>query len=209
MKHARHVHHVQHAVVLSYPVSQRQRFYTILLTPLFVFMLMFVVYASHRFSVPSSGLPISLAEIFTAMWYTMIRITIAYVCAVIVAVPLALLTVMNRASETILLPIFDVLESVPILALFPVIIVLFIQFNFLNGAAVFILFLSMLWNLVFALVGGLKVIPRDVGFAAQVFGLTGFSYIRRLILPAVFPQLVTGSILAVGQYPARQVSAAT
>ena len=94
---------------------------------------------------------------------------------------------------------FDILQSIPILALFPVIIMLFIRFGDLNGAAIFILFLSMLWNLVFTLVGGLKLIPHDIIDAAHIFGLHGVSYLKRLILPAIVPQLVTGSILAVAQ----------
>ena len=98
-----------------------------------------------------------------------------------------------------LLPVFDVLESVPVLALFPVFIMIFVRFNFLSGAAVFILFLAMLWNIVFTVVGGIKMIPKEIIAAARVFGLSGFALIRRVTIPAIVPQLVTGSILAMAQ----------
>jgi NitT/TauT family transport system permease protein len=137
--------------------------------------------------------------ILVAALETSARLAVAYVLAVIFAIPLAILATFNATAEAILLPVFDILESVPILALFPVIIMLFINFNFLNGAAVFILFLSMLWNIVFTLVGGLKIIPKDIVSAAQIFGIHGFAYFRRVLLPAIVPQLVTGSILAVAQ----------
>jgi NitT/TauT family transport system permease protein len=68
-----------------------------------------------------------------------------------------------------------------------------------NMVAVFILFISMLWNIVFTVAGGIKIIPRDIVSASQVFGVTGLRYIRRVLLPAVFPEIVTGSILAFAQ----------
>lgn len=175
-----------------------ERLYTIVLGPLFVVALMYAIFALYPQFAPS-GQAVSLNTIAIAALYTSARLLVAYVLAVLVAVPLAILTTSNALAEKILLPVFDILESVPILALFPVIILLFIQFNFLNGAAVFILFLAMLWNIVFTLVGGLKIIPKDIIAAARVFGLSSFSLIRRVTLPAIVPQLVTGSILAIAQ----------
>jgi NitT/TauT family transport system permease protein len=57
----------------------------------------------------------------------------------------------------------------------------------------------MLWNIVFSLVAGMKAIPRDIIWAAHVFGVKGFAYVRRVLLPAVTPSLVTGSLLAWAQ----------
>lgn len=189
--HLRH-HHV------AYPVTMHERLYTIVLGPLFVVALIYSVFALHPQFAPAPQ-SISLNTIIVAALYTSLRLLIAYAFAVLVAVPLAILTTSSAPAEKILLPVFDILESVPILALFPVIILLFIQFNFLSGAAVFILFLAMLWNIVFTLVGGLKLIPKDITYAAHVFGLSGWSLTRRITLPAIVPQLVTGSILAIAQ----------
>ena len=191
MKRQRH-HHV------IYPVTMKERLYAIVLGPLVIVALMYLVFALYPQFAPS-GQAVSLATITIAALHTLARLLVAYALAVVVAVPLAILVTHNTAIEAVLLPVFDILESVPILALFPVIILLFIQFNFLNGAAVFILFLTMLWNIVFTLVGGIKIIPKDIIAAARVFGLSGFAMLRRVTLPAIVPQLVTGSILAVAQ----------
>jgi NitT/TauT family transport system permease protein len=119
--------------------------------------------------------------------------------AILIGIALALLVTLNRKAEAIFLPLFDILESVPVLAFFPVLIIFFIKLNYLNGAAIFIIFLAMLWNIVFTVVGGLKIIPREFKEAATIFGVRGWSYFRKIILPAIFPELVTGSILAVAQ----------
>jgi NitT/TauT family transport system permease protein len=176
----------------------RERLYTIVLGPLLIVALMYAIFALYPQFAPS-GQTVSLGTIIIAALYTLLRLLISFVLAVLVAVPLAIAVTKNATVEAILLPVFDILESVPILALFPVIILLFIQFNLQSGAAVFILFLAMLWNIVFTLVGGLKIIPKDIIAAARVFGLSGFSLIKRVILPAIVPQLVTGSILAFAQ----------
>lgn len=196
----RHPHrsHSHHLFALTYPVSLHERVYTIILGPLIIVGLMWLALYFYPILEPR-GEALSLGTIWLAALYTLFRLFVAYICAVVVAVPLAIAVTHNRIVEKVMLPVFDILQSVPILALFPVIIMLFIRFGNLNGAAIFILFLSMLWNLVFTLVGGLKLIPRDIVDAARVFGLSGSSYLKRLVLPALVPQLVTGSILAVAQ----------
>jgi NitT/TauT family transport system permease protein len=181
---------------MSYPASLLARVYSIILVPLLITLVVFIIYSLYPLVRPSNQM-VSLSMLFAATLATMARVWIAYVLAVVVAVPLAVLTIANKTLEALLLPIFDVLQSVPILALFPAIIVLFISIGFLNGAAIAILFLNMLWNIVFALVGGLRIIPKDITYAAQVFGLRGLTYVRRVSLPAIFPQFVTGSVLAV------------
>ncbi|HEV3244741.1 MAG TPA: ABC transporter permease subunit [Candidatus Paceibacterota bacterium] len=197
MKHL-HRAHTHHFMALPYPVSLRERIYAIVLGPLIIVAIMGLAFYFYPILEPT-GPSVPLGDIFVAALYTMFRLTVAYCCAVVAAVPLAILVTHKAAFEKVLLPVFDILQSVPTLALFPVIIMLFVRFGNLNGAAIFILSLSMVWNIVFTLVGGLKLIPRDIVDAARVFGLRGWSYLQRLVLPAIVPQLVTGSILAVAQ----------
>lgn len=137
--------------------------------------------------------------IASAFFATLIRLGIAYVLALAVSVPLVALATRGPVAEKIFLPFFDVMQSVPVLAFFPLIAGVFLQFGFTDAAAVIVIFLSMLWNIVFSLVAGLKAIPRDIFWAAQVFGVKGFAYARRILLPAVTPSLVVGSLLAWAQ----------
>lgn len=134
-----------------------------------------------------------------AFFATLARLCMAYVLALIFAVPLVALSRRGPLAEKVLLPFFDVMQSVPVLAFFPLIAGIFLQFGFTDAAAVFVIFLSMLWNIVFSLVAGLKAIPRDISWAAKVFGVRGFAYARRVLLPAVTPSLVIGSLLAWAQ----------
>lgn len=193
-----HKHHQKNAVV--YPVSFSQRIYSMLVMPtvvLLVTVCIFLVFGKSTIG-SFTGL-ISLHTLMFSVGATLGRLLIAFLMALVVAVPLALLATSSSRAERIFLPLFDIIESVPILAFFPVLIVIFARLNFLNGAAVLILFLGMLWDIVFTVVGGLKVIPQDIKSAAKVFGVQGWRNFFTVTLPSIVPHLVTGSILAVAQ----------
>lgn len=192
-----HSHHHRHPG-FSYPVSLAAKLYSMLLGPAIVIGIIFLVLRFFP-GLPDATETISLQDVVVATVMTMLRLAVAYGLAVVVAVPLALFATSNKYIQNIFLPFFDILESIPVLAFFPVLILIFVRFNFLNGAAIFILFLAMLWNLVFTLVGGINVIPKDLVMAAKIFNIKGFAYVWKIVLPSLFPQLVTGSILAVAQ----------
>lgn len=192
-----HAPHRPHRFI-SYPQTIHERLYALFLAPVLLVVVMSLAFALYPSLAPTTQ-DVSLSTVLLASLYTCARLLVAYFFAVVVALPLALLVTSNPTIEIVFLPVFDVLESVPILALFPVIIMLFVRFGDLNGAAIFILFLSMLWNIVFTVVGGIKIIPQDIVYASRVFGIRKFDFLWRVMLPAVVPQLVTGSILAVAQ----------
>ena len=146
-----------------------------------------------------SGASLPASYIAGAFFATFTRLFIAYVVAVLAAIPLVALSRRSPFAEKIFLPFFDVMQSIPVLAFFPLIAVIFLQFGLGDAAAIFVLFLAMLWNIVFSLVAGLKAIPRDISWAAKVFDIRGFAYMRRVLVPAVMPFLVTGSLLAWAQ----------
>ncbi len=142
---------------------------------------------------------LSLGDLGMASFATFYRLLIAYILALVCAIPLALWITSSPKTERVLLPLFDVLQSIPVLAFFPLVVLVFIKIQFFDGAAIFVLFMAMLWNLLFSMVGGLKTIPEDIESAAKVFGAKGFNKLMYITLPAVFPYLTTGSLLAWAQ----------
>lgn len=197
MDNRKHIHHSARHFGFSYPTSLSQRLHAAF-TPLIVIAALFAILGV--FSIfPIAPASVAPGYIGAALLATFLRLLAAYVIALAVSIPLALLVTKNALMERLFLPVFDIVQSVPVLAFFPVVIVFFLQFSFTNAAAIFIIFLSMVWNIVFNLVGGLKVIPSDVKDAAQVFGVKGGRFARQILLPAVVPYLVTGSLLAWAQ----------
>lgn len=189
----RHYHHHYH---FSYLTSKKRNFSSILIVIAILTILFLVLF---RILTPERAVNLSQLSptiIFIATFNTLFRLLLAYVVALILALPLALAITKNDRWERLLLPIADIVQSIPVLAFFPIAVIAFIRFNALEGAVIFILFLEMLWNLVFSMIGGLKTIPKDILDAANIFHVKGFKKLRYIIVPAIFPYIITGSLLA-------------
>ncbi|HVO28984.1 MAG TPA: ABC transporter permease subunit [Candidatus Paceibacterota bacterium] len=196
MDNRRHIHHSRHSG-FSYPTSLWSRLHSAF-TPIIVVVVLFIILRVAAIF-PVVPTAISPDYIGLALLATFIRLLIAYALALVISVPLALLVVKSPLMERIFLPTFDIAQSIPVLAFFPVVVIFFLHFGLTDAAAVFIIFLTMLWTMVFSLVGGLKIIPTDIKDAAKVFGVKKFDYLRRVLLPAIVPSIVTGSLLTWAQ----------
>jgi NitT/TauT family transport system permease protein len=150
---------------------------------------------SNKFNIDQ----ISTQTLVTATINTFLRLFASYILSLIISIPLALLIVCTPRVQRVLLPVADVLQSIPVLAFFPVVIVFFTASRQFEAAAIFIILIAMMWNIVFTVIGGLQTIPKDVQSAAQVFNVTGIRKFWYITLPAIFPFIVTGSLLAWAQ----------
>jgi len=145
-------------------------------------------------------------EISSLPYYTfrtLLRITIVLGISVAWGVSFGILASTNKTASIILVPFIDLLQSLPILGYFPAVILFFI--SLFQGSeigielsAMLLLFTSMAWAIFFGVVGAIKGIPTNIIESAQSFGLTGFKYMRHVILPAIVPALISGATLAWG-----------
>jgi NitT/TauT family transport system permease protein len=127
--------------------------------------------------------------------------TLAYGVAVLLALATGHVAAASPVARRIILPTLDVLQSVPILGFFPAAVAVFVGLFGpsalgVEAAAVFLIFTSMFWNLAFGVYGSLITLPEDLTLAATHLGLRGSLRWSRLVLPAVFPNLVYNSILS-------------
>ena len=132
---------------------------------------------------------------------TLLRITIALGISVAWGVSFGLLAATNKTASIVLVPIIDLLQSIPILGYFPGVILFFV--SLFQGSeigielsAMLLLFTSMAWAIFFGVVGAVKGIPTNITESAQSFGLTGLKYTRHVVIPAVVPALISGATLA-------------
>ena len=134
---------------------------------------------------------------------TFARIAATYIISLVTGLFFGLLAATYKTASTILVPLFDVLQSIPILGYFPAAIIFFISaFQGaeigLELAAMLLLYTSMEWAIFFGIIGAVKNIPANIVEAAKSFNLEGLSYIRHVVLPAIVPALISGSTLAWG-----------
>jgi NitT/TauT family transport system permease protein len=129
---------------------------------------------------------------------TISRIVITLLISVVWGVSFGILAATNKWASLILTPFIDLLQSIPILGYFPMVI----GFLFVLGplgiefSVIVLLFTSMAWAIFFGVLGAIRGIPTNVAESARSFGLTGWRYIRHVILPAITPAVVSGANLA-------------
>src|SRR2546425_9184078 len=128
------------------------------------------------------------------------RMVLAYLLSLVFAITYGATAATNKKAAVIMLPVLDILPSVPILGFFPAALVFFVA-TFqghpagLEIAVVFLIFTSMAWNMAFGVYESIATIPQDLEDAARSFGARDWLRFRRLVFPATVPKLVYNSML--------------
>jgi NitT/TauT family transport system permease protein len=139
-----------------------------------------------------------LALIPLALAFSFARVVSAYLLSLAIALPLAVYLVHRPRTYKVGLPIVEVIASVPATALFPLFIFGLLPYIGFQGASILMLMTGMLWYLFFNILSGVRAIPPDLDEAARSYGLPKRDYHRKVLLPGIYPALVTGSITAFG-----------
>lgn len=135
--------------------------------------------------------------------YSAGRIFVAYVIALSWTLVAGIIVARSKKLSAIFVPVFDIGQSTPALALFPFIVILVI--SILGGgslsvevASVLLLLTGTQWYLLFNIVGAVKSIPGNMLEASRAFDLRGFQFYSTVVLPAIIPGVLLGSIQAWG-----------
>jgi NitT/TauT family transport system permease protein len=129
------------------------------------------------------------------------RMLAAYGGALVFAIVYGVAAGRSKRAERILIPILDVLQSVPVLGFFPAAIYFFITVAHggrvgIELAAIFLIFTGQAWNMAFGVYEAVTTLPADSSEAVRAFGLSPWRRFRELELPAAVPKLVYNSILS-------------
>ncbi|HLI50790.1 MAG TPA: ABC transporter permease subunit, partial [Thermomicrobiaceae bacterium] len=130
---------------------------------------------------------------------TLTRTLIALLVAVLWTVPVGVWIGMNPKLARRAQPIVQMVASIPATALFPVLLLIFLDLPAgIDIAAVLLMLLGTQWYVLFNVIAGAMAIPSDLREASSIFKMSRWLRWRSLILPAIFPYLVTGMITATG-----------
>ncbi|HET9147803.1 MAG TPA: ABC transporter permease subunit, partial [Acetobacteraceae bacterium] len=132
---------------------------------------------------------------------TTLRMFAALVASLIFTFTVATLAAKSRHAAIIVLPMLDILQSVPILGFLSFTVLFFL--NLFPGqvlgaecAAIFAIFTSQAWNMAFSFYQALTTLPADLDEAARSFGLTAWQRFWRLEVPFAIPGLVWNTMLS-------------
>ncbi len=176
------------------------------LLPIALSVLVLLAYGARQMSTPyelGAELPISL-DIASLPYYllrTTLRMFMALAASLVFSIVFAVLATKYRAAEKVLIPLLDVLQSIPILGFLSITVTGFIALfpGNLFGvecAAIFAIFTSQAWNMAFSLYQSLKTVPAELQEAAEVFHLSGWQRFWRLDLPFAMPALLWNMMMS-------------
>jgi NitT/TauT family transport system permease protein len=130
---------------------------------------------------------------------TFVRVFIALIIALAWTIPTGVAIGTNPRLAKWLQPLVQITASVPATALFPVLVLMVLRLpGGLNLAAVLLMLLGTQWYLLFNIIAGASAIPQDLKYTTNLLQLGRWERWRTLILPAIFPFVITGSITACG-----------
>ena len=179
------------------------RFFTrwdILAVLLILGLLVFLSEASRHLLQPLSELqrqPVSLdpRNLPEYAARTTLRMLVAMLFSLLFTFTYATLAAKSKRAERLLIPLLDILQSVPILGFISITIVFFLALapgRVLGAefAAIFAIFTSQAWNMAFSFYQSLRTVPSELVEASRNFGLSPWMRFWRLDVPFAMPQLI-------------------
>ena len=160
----------------------------------------------HGISAPlpsASQSPVSL-DYWQLPYYalrTTLRMFAALVASLIFTFTYATLAAKSRRAEMILIPLLDILQSVPILGFLSFTVTFFLNLfpgNTMGAelAAIFAIFTSQAWNMAFSFYQSLRTVPRDLDEVSRGFRLTGWQKFWQLEAPFAMPGLIWNTMMS-------------
>ncbi|HZB93407.1 MAG TPA: ABC transporter permease subunit [Stellaceae bacterium] len=132
---------------------------------------------------------------------TTLRMLAAMAASLVFTFTYATLAAKSRRAEMVLVPILDVLQSVPILGYISFTIVFFLslfpgRIAGAEAAAVFAIFTSQAWNMAFSFYQSLRTVPRDLQEVTHNFRFSGWQRFWQLEVPFAMPGLVWNMMMS-------------
>jgi NitT/TauT family transport system permease protein len=176
------------------------------LLPLVLALLAALGFAGSQMARPyavGEALPLSLSPWMLPYYLlrTTLRMFLALGASLVFSCAFAAVAAKYRAAERVMVPLLDILQSIPILGFLSITVTGFIALfpgNLLGVecAAIFAIFTSQAWNMAFSLYQSFRTVPAELHETARVFQLSGWQRFWRLELPFAMPGLLWNMMMS-------------
>jgi NitT/TauT family transport system permease protein len=139
-----------------------------------------------------------IRTIFLGAGATFLRVEAVLLLAALWTIPAGVIIGLNPRLSAVMQPLAQIAASVPATALFPIILLFLIRAGGLGICSMVLLLLGTQWYILFNVIAGASAIPSDLKEVCAVFQFGKIEKWRELLLPAIFPYLITGLVTASG-----------
>ena len=131
--------------------------------------------------------------------YTLLRVAAALVISSLVWVPIGVWIGLRPRWARLTQPVAQFLAAFPANLLFPIVVIVLVYFRLNPNIWLMpLMIVGTQWYILFNVVAGASAFPGDLKEASANFGVRGWLWWRRVILPGIFPYYVTGALTASG-----------
>src|SRR6516162_6553547 len=193
--------------LIAWPSRLRPNYWDLVALPLVLGLVALVAWGGMAMSVRyhvGEVLPISLDPWRLPEYAvrTVLRMGAALIASLAFSLAYAALAAKNRRAEKILIPVLDILQSVPILGFLSITVTGFIalfpgRLLGVECAAIFAIFTSQAWNMTFSVYQSLRTVPTELIEAARMYHLSPWQRFWRLEVPHAIPSLVWNMMMSV------------
>jgi NitT/TauT family transport system permease protein len=159
-----------------------------------------ILYAIAKMAMMLAAL--SRADLAGIAWgagATFLRVEFTLLLAALWTVPAGVFIGLKPRLAAIAQPVAQIAASVPATALFPIVLLLLIRLGGgLGAGSIILMLLGTQWYILFNVIAGATAIPTDLKEVCDVYRFTRLERWRKLILPGIFPYLITGLVTASG-----------
>jgi len=178
-----------------------------ILAAIFVFGLIILAAEASRevlqpiAAVTAKGISLDPSNLPNYAFRTALRMLVAMAFSLIFTFSYATWAAKSPRAGLLLIPLLDILQSVPILGFISVTVVFFLSLapgRILGAelAAVFAIFTSQAWNMAFSFYQSLRTVPTELEEAGRTFGLSAWARFWRIEAPYGMPQLVWNMMMS-------------
>ncbi|HVC53261.1 MAG TPA: ABC transporter permease subunit [Stellaceae bacterium] len=193
--------------LVAWPSRLRPNYWDLVALPMVLGLIALVAWGglamTARYHV-GDALPISLNPRYLPEYAlrTVLRMAAALIASLLFSLVYAAIAAKSRQAEKILIPVLDILQSVPILGFLSITVTGFIalfpgRLLGVECAAIFAIFTSQAWNMTFSLYQSLRTVPVELIEAARMYHLSPWQRFWRLEVPHGVPALVWNMMMSV------------
>jgi len=145
--------------------------------------------------VQGSGELIRDGTLWAHIGASLFRVAAGFFLAVVVAIPLGLWMGWMKGAYTALNPLIQMLRPISPIAWIPIAI---LWFGVGDASPIYLIFISSVFPMVVQTTAGVHTIERRYLRAAANFGVSRYTLFRRVVIPAVLPQIIVGMRIGLG-----------
>ena len=132
---------------------------------------------------------VASGELIHKVWASLKVLLIGYWAGIALAAVLTAIGIASKIGTDFLETLTSMFNPLPAIALLPIAL---IWFGLGNGSLVFVLVHSVLWAVALNTHSGFLAVSNTMRMVGRNYGLGGFTYVTKILIPAAFPSILTG-----------------